>query len=160
MTITGVEKMRRDIGLLMASLAVAFSGLTGCSTVASIADTSIGGVPGSPSHRMIPGRISRGYETPIPHSGPRLEAASRVDTRGYEKLTSVVGTIFEVGAAFTPPGARPRTSSSLEAARWVCGHGLTLESGKNWWEKVSLQAGGLAAAISQERCFEKYRRVR
>lgn len=109
---------------------------------------------------MIPGRVLQRYETPIPHNGQGLAAASRVDARGYEKLTSVVGTVFEVGAMFTPPGARPRTDWSLEAARWVCEHGLALEIGKNWWEKISLQPGSLAEGISQVRCFDKYRRVR
>ena len=128
-------------GLLMTTLAVAVGSFSGCASIPSIATKSR-------------------YETPIPHSGQRVAALSRVDTKGYERLTSVVGTVLEVGAAFTPPGAPQPAASSLEAARWVCGHGLTLEIGKKWWEKVSLQPGSLADAISQERCFVKYRRIR
>jgi hypothetical protein len=128
-------------GLLITSLAVAVGSLSGCASIPSIAEKSR-------------------YETPIPHNGEKVAALSRMDTKGYERLTSVAGTVFEVGAAFTPLGAPQPAASSLEAARWVCGHGLTLEIGKKWWEIVSLQPGSLADAISQERCFERFRRVR
>jgi len=128
-------------GFLMISLAVAVGSISGCATIPSIA---------TKSH----------YETPIPHGGQRVAALSRMDTKGYERLTWVVGTVFVVGDAFTAPGAPRPAASWLEAARWVCGHGLTLEIGKKWSEKVSLQPGSLADAISQERCFEKYRRRR
>jgi hypothetical protein len=127
--------------LLITTLAVAVGSLSACASIPSIAGKSR-------------------YETPIPHGGQRVAALSRMDTKGYQRLTSVVGAVMEVGAAFTPPGARQPGASSLEAARWVCGHGLTLEIGKKWWETVSLQPGSLADAISQERCFDRFRRVR
>jgi hypothetical protein len=128
-------------GLFVITVTVAFGSLSGCATIPSLSEKSR-------------------YETPIPHSGQKVAALSRMDTKGYERVTSVVGTVMEVGAAFTPLGAPPPAASSLEAASWVCGHGLTLEIGKKWWEKVSLQPGSLADAISQERCFDRFRRVR
>jgi len=128
-------------GLLMTTLAVTIGGFSGCASIPSIAEKSR-------------------YETPIPHGGQRVAALSRMDTKGYERVTSVVGTVLEVGAAFTPPGAPQPAASSLEAARWVCGHGLALQLGAKWWEKISLQPAGLAEGIVQERCIEKYRRPR
>jgi len=123
---------------LMITLAVAIGSLSGCASIASVAQRS-------------------GYETPIPHAGQTLAALSRMDTRGYERVTSVVGTMMQVGAAFTPMGAPQPAPSSLDAAKWVCGHGLTLEIGRKWWEKVSLQPASLADAISQRRCFDRFR---
>ncbi|HLE56040.1 MAG TPA: hypothetical protein VJB15_03080 [Rhodothermia bacterium] len=143
--------------LLAAGVALALASLPACSTIASVADQP------RAMRQISPARLSRSYETPIPHNGQRVASLSRVDPRGYEKLVSTVGTIFEVGAAFTPLGARPGTASSLEvaldAARWVCDHGLTLEMGKKWWEKVALQPAALALGISQERCYGRYRRI-
>lgn len=138
--------------LLAAGFAVALASLPACSTVASIADAHL-------TRQMTPTRLSRSYETPIPHNG-RAQATSRVDTKGYEKMSSIVGTIFEVGGLFTPPGAAPQTGSSLRAARWVCEHNLSVPFGSRVWEKITRESGSLSVAVSQAMCVEKYRRVR
>ncbi|HEY3258058.1 MAG TPA: hypothetical protein VGJ64_04325 [Gemmatimonadaceae bacterium] len=162
-------------GLLSYSLPLAFIELSGCtSVIQSLAQPEGQSLSNAPQHVLIPRREAKVYESPIPHNGDRLVAASKVDVRGYERITSVVAAVFEVGAAFTPPGAVPRTASALQAARWVCGHRLTLNLEdivfridglatsvmKSRWDRVSLQPGSLAERISEARCVEKYRRIR